>query len=180
MSEDKPSTIIPPGAYRLARDVKNPRPDRRKTRDWRASPTWKEGTEFVVREQRREHVGEDILAQLPEDKRARIMATLLYTVIEATDQSHPSLHRIGPGADEQYAALAAALVPTEESLAQFMTRIDLDSGFVQWLVERGAISRRDVEMWWQRYQYGDDVDEVPCPTIDPPENTDDDITLNGK
>lgn len=41
---------IKPGIYRLARDVENPQPDRRRTRDWYASPTIPAGTRFRVDE----------------------------------------------------------------------------------------------------------------------------------
>ncbi len=148
------SIIIPAGSYRLSRSVKNPTPDRRRTRDWRALAIWSEGEEFIVREQRRDLAGLD-LARLPDDKRARVEATMLYTVVEMVGQDHPCLHRVGPGNAEQYAALAAALVPTEESLAQFMARIELESGFVRWLVDRGEISRADIERLWNQFQYGD-------------------------
>lgn len=43
-----PATPLPLGRYRLTRDVKNPRSDRRKRYDWRAEAVWKAGTEFFV------------------------------------------------------------------------------------------------------------------------------------
>lgn len=32
----------------LTRDIPNPKPDRRTTRDWRGAETWKQGTMFVI------------------------------------------------------------------------------------------------------------------------------------
>lgn len=159
---------IPPGAYKLDRDVQNPRPDRRRTRDWRKMPVWDKGTQFVVKEQRRmgdRHLAE-IAAGLAPEVVAKLRADDRYTVVELVGDHHPILHRIGPGDEEQYAALAAALVPTEESLGQFMTRIDCQNRFVEWLVEKGAVGRADLERWWHRYQYGeDDGADVEPPAI---------------
>jgi len=47
----KPSSTVqlPPGAYLLSRDVRNPRPDRRQRHDWRVEESWKEGRRFVVK-----------------------------------------------------------------------------------------------------------------------------------
>lgn len=39
---------IKPGIYRLARDVENPQPDRRKKRDWYAAPTIPAGGRYRV------------------------------------------------------------------------------------------------------------------------------------
>lgn len=151
-------TNIPPGAYRLDRDVANPRPDRRHSRDWRKMPVWDKGTRFVVKEQRR--MGDRDLAEvtvgLDPNVAAELRARDRYTVVELAGDHNANLHRVGPGDEEQYAALAEALVPTTESLSQFMTRIDCESGFVEWLVEKGAVQRADLERWWRRYQYGDD------------------------
>ena len=158
--DDVGSPYIPSGFYRIDRDVKNPRADRRVTRDWSKAPVWAAGTEFVVREQQRmstRHLDESV-ADLPPDVVAKLRARNTYTVVELAGDRHPSLHRVGPGHAEQYAALAAALVPTAESVDQFMTRIDCDSGFVKHLVGRGAIARADLEKWWREYQYGDPDD----------------------
>lgn len=158
---------IPPGAYKLARDVQNPSPDRRYSRDWRKMPVWDKGTQFVVREQRRmgdRHLAE-VTAGLEPDVVAELLARDRYTVVELAGDHHASLHRIGPGDDEQYAALAGALVAVEETLAQFMTRIDCESGFTEWLLENGKISRADLERWWHSYQYGDDESVVEPPAI---------------
>ena len=38
-----------PGLYKLIEDVKNPTPDRRKDRDWRAAVGWQKGKRFVIR-----------------------------------------------------------------------------------------------------------------------------------
>lgn len=160
-------TNIPPGAYWLDRDVQNPRPDRRHTRDWRKMPWWTKGTQFVVKEQRR--LGDRQLAEVTVGLDPAVVAELRtrdrYTMVELAGDSHAVLHRVGPGDEEQYAALAAALVPTEESLSQFMTRIDCENGFVEWLVETGAIQRADLERWWHRYQYGDDEPAAEPPSV---------------
>lgn len=158
---------IPPGAYELARDVKNPRADRRATRDWRKLPVWDKGTQFVVKEQRRmgdRHLAE-VTAGLDPETVARLQANDRYTVVELAGNRWPIIHRVGPGDETQYAALAAALVPSEESVIQFMTRIDCTNGFVVWLVEHGHVLREDLEKWWNRYQYGDDESVVEAPAV---------------
>ena len=158
---------IPAGTYKLSRDVQNPKPDRRCTRDWRKMPVWDKGSRFVVKEQRRmgdKHLAE-VTAGLDPDVVAELRAKDRYTVVELAGSRWPGSHRIGPGDEEQYAALAAALTPCEESLSQFMTRIDCESGFVEWLVEKGAITRPDLERWWHRYQYVEDESDVEPPTV---------------
>lgn len=169
---------IPPGPYRLGSDVQNPRADRRHTRDWRKAPWWKKGAQFVVKEQRRGAFSREYLDSLPAEVADRLRAEDKYTVIELAGDRWPTSHRIGPGDDEQYAALAAALVPSEESLDQFMTRIDCQNGFVEWLVEKGAIQRADLERWWHRYQYGDDDGDVEPPAVVTVPT--DDATLTGE
>jgi len=164
---DQNDIDIPPGTYKLDRDVQNPRPDRRCTRDWRKMPVWNRGVRFVVKEQRRmgdRHLAE-ATAGLEPDVVAALRAKDRYTVIELAGDRWPTNHRIGPGDDEQYAALAAALVSTEESISQFMTRIDCESGFVEWLVENDKITRADLETWWHSYQYGDDESVVEPPVV---------------
>lgn len=160
--DDHDSPHIPPGSYRLDRDVKNPRADRRVTRDWSKASVWQAGLEFVVRAQQRVSTREldEATAGLPADVADKLRAHNVYTVVELAGDRHAGLHRVGPGHAEQYAALAESLVQTEESIIQFMTRIDCSSGFVQWLVERGAVKRADLERWWREYQFGDDEEEV--------------------
>jgi len=154
---------IPPGAYELDRDVPNPRSDGRFTRDWRKSYVWKKGTRFVVRECHRDGAAAIArLGGLTPDQIERIRAADVYTVVKLAGDRWATNHRVGPGDQEQYAALAAALVPSEESLSQFMTRIGCESGFVEWLVEHGHVLRGDIELWWHRYQYGEEGD------VDPP------------
>lgn len=46
------SGVPEPGIYELSKDVKNPKPDRRTTRDWRAIPVWEKGTRFLILEDR--------------------------------------------------------------------------------------------------------------------------------
>jgi hypothetical protein len=104
-------------------------------------------------------------AGLEPDVVAALRAKDRYTVIELAGDRWPTNHRIGPGDDEQYAALAGALVACDESLSQFMTRIDCQNGFSEWLVETGRITRADLEKWWHSYQYGDDEGVVDPPVI---------------
>ena len=154
---------IPPGPHRLDRDVRNPRPDFRYSRDWRKRHTWCAGTEFVVREER-PLVDEATLAGLAPEVRAKLLAASAYTLVELADDPHPSRHRVGPGDVEQYAALRAALVPCAESHAQFMARLGCGDGFASWLVETGALDRARFEELWDRYQHGDDAEGAPSGT----------------
>jgi hypothetical protein len=43
---------VAPGIYRLTKDITNPRPDRRMTRDWRKEPVIQAGRVFVVQAHR--------------------------------------------------------------------------------------------------------------------------------
>lgn len=147
---------IPPGPYRLDRDVKNPKPDRRRTRDWRASVTWRAGWTFVVIAQTRVVITSEMVADLPPEALAAIEAKNMYTVVELAGEHYACLRRVGPGAAEQYAALAEALVPCEESVDQFMTRLACDNRFAAWLVERGTFTRPVFESLWESYQAGDE------------------------
>lgn len=164
-------TYIPPGAYRLDRDVQNPRPDHRRTRDWRKMPIWYAGVRFVVREQSRmgAHSLAEACAGLEPHVVAKLQAEDRYTVVELEGPRGSTNHRVGPRHADQYAALAAALVPTEESSSQFMARIGCASEFVEWLIENNAIPRLDLEKWWHRYQYGsaDNVNVEPSAVITP-------------
>lgn len=158
---------IPAGTYKLSRDVQNPKADRRHTRDWRKVPIWNRGSRFVVKEQRRmgdKHLAE-VTVGLDHEVVAELRAKDRYTVVELAGSRWPGSHRIGPGDEEQYAALASALVPCEESLSQFMTRIDIESGFVEWLLEHKHVTRADVEKWWHSYQYGDEDEAVEPPAV---------------
>lgn len=155
---------IPPGPYRLSRDVRNPNADRRCTRDWRKETTWKAGTRFVVVEQRRHALSDEYLNTLGPDLAKRLRENDTYTTIVEAGVSYPSLYMIGPGHTDQYKALDAALVRCEiEAIDQFLTRIDCPDGFVEWMLENNRVSRTDVEKWWHSYQFGD-----PKPAIKPP------------
>jgi hypothetical protein len=175
MSDD--TIDIPPGSYRLTRDVANPWPDRRYNRDWRKLPVWEKGARFTVRELRR--MGDRHLNEMAGDLEPTLLANLRardrYTVVELAGDRYPSLHRVGPGDREQYAALGAAFEPSDESLAQFMTRIGCDNTFAEWLLEKGIVTRLDFEQWWHRYEYGDDDgDPIEAPAIVTLPVTDDD------
>lgn len=152
MSSDK---NIPPGPYRLSRDVKNPNADRRVARDWRKVPVWKKGTQFVVVEQRHRAISEEYLLTLDPKVAAQLRERDTYTTIVQAGHSHPCLYMIGPGSEEQYKALDAALVRCEtESLDQFLTRIDCPDGFVEWMLENNHATRAEIESWWCSYQFG--------------------------
>lgn len=166
--DDAEAPTIPAGAYTIEVDVKNPSPDRRMTRDWTKAPVWTAGTEFVVREQVRMtkvHL-EETVADLPKDVADSLRARNVYTVVEMAGDRHASLHRVGPGHVAQYMALAIALVPTEESVAQLMARVECDNRFVAWLVETDRVSRADLEKWWRLYMYDEDYNAAPSVNSD--------------
>ena len=137
--------MLKPGTYRLPGDIPNPRPDRRLKRDWRAFPVWEAGWEFLV-----ESYGVARNAPDPDGP-----AASTYTVIRLVGHrwSHENL---GPGNEEQYAALTAALVPCPESLKAMFTRLDVNDYFAKWFVESGKVSREEFEKLWYEYEHQDD------------------------
>ena len=141
---------IKPGTYKLERDVENPSADRRVKRNWTALPTWRAGCEFLVVLHERD-LDASLLAELPEEVREKARTSMHYVTIHLVGHRW-SHHAIGPGHDEQYAALVAALVPVEESNEAMFTRLGVDGHFSQWLVTGGKISRELFEEWWNQYQ----------------------------
>lgn len=152
---------IAPGSYTLARDVKNPEPDRREKYDWRKRPMWKTGAQFIVREMRDGNlIDADYLAGLSPDARAKLEADRTYTVVEMIGDRWPGLHRVGPGHVEQYAALAEALVVVEETDDHFLARIDCRDRFASWLVASKRVTREEFEALWWTYEHGDGSDDL--------------------
>jgi hypothetical protein len=119
--------MIKAGHYVLSRDVKNPKPDRR-SKDWDKLATWPAGARVYVRE-----VGNQIGEPA--------------TVIEFTQSQWPSLHRIPPYQTEQYAAIAEALTPTDETFKGLLHRLDICDTYwiLKALVRSGKISHADIE-----------------------------------
>jgi len=122
--------MLAPGNYKLTADLSNPRPDRRKTTDWTARPTWKAGLEFLAVDQ-----GEE----------GRRYTVILLVGNRWTHQ------RIGPVNEEQYAALASSLVPTAESHAAMFTTLGVDDYFAKWLVESGRVDTGLFRKLWGEY-----------------------------
>ena len=151
---NKNDVCIKPGTYRIVADVANPCPDRRERYDWRKLAVWRAGTEFFVRDQSLNN--DPIDAGLSPEAATRVRVARTYTVVELVGDRYPGLHQIGPGHDEQYAVLAAALVPTEESANQFMTRIDCHDHFARWLLDENVFTRGQLEELWRRFEYGDE------------------------
>ena len=151
--------MIKPGTYRLMYTVKNPKADRRKTRDTRCQPKWDAGTEMLAIE--RSNYGyqdDEHLATLTEEQRAAIREKSRYVVLQFVGDPYPFLHEIGPGDPERYAALIAALQPVEESTGSMFTRLGVSNRecFARWLVESGSVSRESFEALWRRFE---DTDE---------------------
>ncbi len=122
--------MLAPGNYKLTADLSNPRPDRRKTTDWTAVPTWKAGMEFLVVDIGREGC--------------------LCTVIKLVGNRW-TYQMIGPTNEEQNAALERALAPTTESHAAMFTAMGVDDYFAKWLVESGRLDRELFRKLWGEY-----------------------------
>lgn len=168
---------LEPGTYKLSRDVKNPTPDRRFKNDWRFRPEWKAGTEFLVVGKTHDMLTEEDVANLnvTEEQRAKIRRKVQYVAICLVGHrwAHDS---IGPGQDEQFAALADALEPCDESHDAFFTRLGVRAGFAQWLVTSGKFSPTEFEQLWDEYWQSDDTPSEPqvssAPSIDIPTASD--------
>jgi hypothetical protein len=158
-------TMLKPGTYKLVRDVANPQPDRRKTRDWRAFPTWKADTEFLVVAFYRDtnRMLDSVKAALTPEQIERIEARAAYSVIQLVGHRW-SFESIGPGNEEQYAALMAALEPVPESHEAMFTRLDVRDYFAKWLVESGRLTPQAFETLHKAYEDSGEVlstDPVP-------------------
>jgi hypothetical protein len=129
--------MLKPGTYKLVADLANPTPDKRYRRDWREFPVWEEGWEFLV-----------------EDASRESGSPHAYTRIVLV--GHPwNHHAVGPGHEERYAALEAALVPCEQSTEAFLAAHRIEDGFVQWLLTSGKLDRDTLRDLWAEYQDDD-------------------------
>jgi len=146
------------GTYKLSRDVENPHPDRRKTRDWRAIPLWKAGTEFLVQTYGREtnSLIDSVKSELTPEQIERIERKVSYSVIQLV--GHRWSHEyIGPGNVEQYTALGAALEPIPESHEAMFTRLGVRDYFARWLVESGRLTPQAFETLHEAYEAAGEV-----------------------
>jgi len=151
--------VIKPGTYMLARDVKNPSPDRRFTRDPRCKPVWLTGTEFLVIERQRV-LAEELAADLTEDQRQRVLEASRYTVLQFVGDGYPTVHEIGPGNNQgRFDAIVAALVPVVESTRALFTRLGVSTNnyFARWLVESGRLTPKLFEQLWLEYEGDGDL-----------------------
>jgi len=129
--------VLKPGTYKLTRDIKNPKPDRRVKEDWRAHPVWKAGTEFLVQP----------LLHKERDDEPTSLCTKIVKV------GHRWQHEyLGPANAAQYAALEAALEPCAASDDAFFTEHYIDSAFGRWLLHSGRLSRELLLKLWTEYQ----------------------------
>ena len=142
--------MLKPGTYRLARDVTNPSPDRRRTRDWRASPVWEKGEEFLVQAHSTTLTSERV-------------GSIDYSTIVLVGDGRA--REIGPGHSDQYQALESALVPVEESQEAMFTALGVRDMFARWLVESGKIQRDVFRALWEEYQGGEETDPIGCLSI---------------
>jgi hypothetical protein len=132
---------IPPGTYRLTRDVVNPLPDLRQRYDWRARPVWPAGTEVVVSKETYAIEGEC---------GGHFEWSVLRLAGGASSQHRIAQHSIEHA--DQFEAIAGALLGAEESVAALFTRLDIDrQPLFLWLVEHGEVDRADVERIWAAY-----------------------------
>lgn len=122
--------MIPGGHYQLARDVRNPHPDKRSKRSLRKVEFWKAGTRVFVRVHQK-----DSLVQQE------------FSTIEFVNSRYPSLDAIGPGMEEQYEALRDALEPCTESFQAQLHRLEVTDTY--WILRRlvlmGKLTHDDIE-----------------------------------
>lgn len=127
--------LLEPGNYKLAHDVKNPEPDRRVKGDWRSWPVWPAGAEFIVA--------------------SDIEYPTLRSLIKADNRWTHQKINMSKYDGAQWDALSAALVPCEESDAQFFRHRDCNSMFGRWLVESKAMTRAEFDALWTKYMHDD-------------------------
>lgn len=126
------SKPIKPGYYRLSRDVTNPHPDKRKTREITAAPVWKAGTRIAI-QQVREHM-------LPKTCAGRAVLEL-----EFADAPYSSLTRRYEW-DDVFKALKPALEPIEPDLDLTLHKVG-HKGYhiLDRLVRAGRVTLAQVE-----------------------------------
>lgn len=118
---------LKPGYYRLSRDVENPDPDRRKSRDVTALPVWKAGTRIAVR------------IFLPD------VEGVPHLEIEWPDDRHAILTRRAEW-HGQYKAIAPALEPIEMDLDLTLHKMGAsDYRVLDWLVRHGHVTLAQIE-----------------------------------
>lgn len=128
--------MLKPGIYKLTQDVTNPNPDRRLRRDWRGLPVWSSGQEFLVEESNSQSARESGES---------------HTAIALVGSS-PRDHAIGPGYEEQYAALESALVLCDGSDEALLAALGVQDGFAAWLLTSGKLDRDTLRALWTEYQ----------------------------
>jgi hypothetical protein len=150
--------IIKPGFYRLARDVTNPAPDRRMKSDWRKFSTWEAGMEFIA------EVDVGI-----ERERAEMGVVGKTPYVRLVLVGHRWHHEnIAPHNDAQFAALADALEPCEQSLESMFTELDVRDHFARYLVASGRLDRDTFRQLWADYDAdGQAVNGTPFPVRPP-------------
>lgn len=149
--------MLKPGTYKLTRDVTNPKPDRRKTSDWRAKPMWPEGTQFIVKERRYDledaGLSAEDRAKISDEERAVIETKMITTEIHLVGSRWSHMNVRENAEAEQHAAISAALEAIEESHAAMFTRLGVPSEyFTRWLVESGRLTPSAFEKLWEVYQ----------------------------
>jgi len=148
--------MLKPGTYKLTHDVTNPKPDRRKTSDWRAKPTWRAGSEFIVTERRYDL--DDALDGLSDEERTEIEAKMVTTEINLVGNRWSHMNVRENSEPEQHAALAAALEAIPETHEAMFTRLSVPSEyFARWLVESGRLTPAAFEKLWEIYQEREDT-----------------------
>jgi hypothetical protein len=115
--------MLSEGIYKLSRDVKNPHPDKRKTREWTAEPVLKAGRQFIVR------------------RDYRYVRVVL--CVGARNDRHWGLHSVTVD-DPEYADLVAALIPAEDnSLEGIKDCFDVgERGLLHEMLDRGLITEK--------------------------------------
>jgi len=124
-------TDLKPGYYQLSCDVKNPHPDKRKTREITAAPTWKKGTRVAIRQG---------MSLIRDNEKP-------YLECEFTDVRYPSL-TARPEWNDLFKAIAPALEPTEMDLHLTLHKVRHENGsknILDKLVRNGDISLAQIE-----------------------------------
>lgn len=142
-----PALMLAPGLYRLARDVANPKPDKRSAM-WPTRPSWGAGTQFYVDERwldRRQDTGEDVVRL-----RLRRVAYALKLTTEVIGPFKGGKLDGRHGYPEKDAllwdALAPNLVPEPRTLGSVLLAAHEEAGtydeqdILAALVERGHVS----------------------------------------
>lgn len=130
--EPKPEPFtLPPGHYRLKREVVNPQPNRRKTtfKPWLDFDSWPKGMAFIVAEDK---------VFLPDDETSELRLTT------------PQMVHRTPLRDRRAQAVLPHLEPSEETPSQWLNRASLGGykvadGILDVLVSEGKITLADIQ-----------------------------------